>query len=74
VAGFSNPMRLGFAGYLLLTEPLPIWTALKAHGPWALLEAVATKVPLIFTVARSKATGSFWKGKRRPAPSPVPIP
>jgi len=43
VAGFSIN-ALGFAGYLLLTEHSNLdW--LKAHGPWALLEAVATKVP-----------------------------
>jgi len=43
VAGFSIN-ALGFAGYLLWTEHSDLdW--LKVHGPWALLEAVAAKVP-----------------------------
>lgn len=42
-AGFSLN-ALGFAGYLLRTEHSDLdW--LRLHGPWALLEAVADKVP-----------------------------
>ena len=42
-AGFSIN-ALGFAGYLLVTDRADLaW--LKAQGPWALLETVASKVP-----------------------------
>ena len=42
-AGFSVN-GLGFAGYLLVTDRADLhW--LRAQGPWALLETVASKVP-----------------------------